>query len=135
MKRNILGCVVLASCLLFSNGCILLFGAAAGVGGVSYAKGDLVYTVDDDSNDVHDAVLKTMRQRAYFVEVQEQTALKGKIKAKMPARDGTRVTLTVKLKRTDFDGTRISVRVGKFGDEGLSRAIMEDIRDNLESEE
>lgn len=135
MKRNIFVCMLLAGCLLFTNSCILLFGAAAGAGGVSYAKGDLVYTVDDEPNDVHDAVLKTIRQRAYFLEVQQQTALKSKVKAKMPGKDGTRITLTIKLKRTDFNGTWISVRVGKFGDEGLSRAILDDIRDNLASEE
>ncbi|MFH0793986.1 MAG: DUF3568 family protein [bacterium] len=109
-------------------------GVAAGAGAatVYYVKGDLEYDLAHNVNDVYWATLTTMEKRDYSVTTKNFNDATGRIEAVIPAKGGDKEhDLTIKLERKEENLTHISIRVGVFGDESLSRAILDDIQSKL----
>ena len=73
------------------------------------------------------AVFKAMEQLNYAVEKTEKGVAKEKVIAVTP--EGKKIHTTVKYKAKDH--TDIIIRVGTFGNEELSRKILDQIRENL----
>lgn len=107
-------------------------GAAVGAGaaGVMYAKGDLEAEFDQDLKTVYKAADRTVRQRDYSVKESKLDSDKALVHAEIPGKDDNERTLKINLKK-DGDKTHISIRVGIFGDEALSKSILDDIENNL----
>jgi hypothetical protein len=106
--------------------------AGAGVAAVYYAKGDLEADIDHDIERVYKASLSAMEKRGYAVSEKTVAEEAGRIEAAIPAIGADNEhDLTIKLDRKEEKVTHISVRVGVFGNESLSRAILDDIQAKL----
>lgn len=106
--------------------------AGAGVAAVYYVKGDLAVDQDDDIYRVHRAALSTMERRGYRVTTNDVNETAGHIEAVIPARgEDDEQKVTIKLERKEENLTNLSIRIGIFGDEALSRAILDDIQSRI----
>jgi hypothetical protein len=129
LKRVVL--VLAASVVLCATaGCALfVVGAAAGAGaaGYAYVEGILKSTEQASLNRVWSASLGAMKDLEFPITKQVKDALTGNITARN-ARDKK---IDIQLKKISDDTTEISIRVGTFGDENLSRVILDKIKKRL----
>lgn len=111
-------------------GCAALLlgsGAIAGAGVVAYAKGELTTAEDADLDRVWAAAQGAMDDLDFVI----QSRLTSAGSAKLIARGAGSRRVTVVVDRRVGNFTEISVRVGYFGDEPLSRLILRKIRERL----
>lgn len=115
--------------LLFCGGCAVLLvgGAAAGAGTVVYVKGELQATEDVPLEQAWAAARSALTTMQMVVSAEQKDALNGQLTARAPG--DKRVVVRV----TKITGTtsEIGVRVGLWGEEALSREILEHIRKQL----
>ncbi len=112
-------------------GCAVLLlggGAAAGAGIVAYTKGELTTAEEADLDRVWAAAQGAMDDLDFVIQSRLTTAGS----AKLIARGAGSRRVTVTLERRVGNLTEISVRVGYFGDEPLSRLILQKIRRRLD---
>ncbi|MBN1223713.1 MAG: DUF3568 family protein [Candidatus Aminicenantes bacterium] len=123
---SILGIITAGLATAFLSGC---FAAAvgAGAGTVAYVRGDLVVTEAAGLENVHDAALKAVHDLDLNLISQKKDALSGEI----TARDIKDKKIQIKLAAVTDETTKVSIRIGTFGDETKSRVIYEKIRENL----
>jgi len=93
-----------------------------------YATGDLKTVVSKDINSVYQAAQKSLEQ----LQLRATTKVKDALAAKIIARDAQDKKITIKFTSTTEDTTKLSIRVGLFGNETKSRLIYEQIRKNLD---
>lgn len=106
--------------------------AAAGAGAVYYAKGDLEADESSKSEVVHKAAIDVANERGWTVTDQTFENGNGVVKANMAKKQGDEDrTVTIKTSPNDTGGTHLSIRVGTFGDEALSRSIHDDVKARL----
>jgi hypothetical protein len=117
---------VLTFTMLSGNGCIFL-AAGAGAGTVAYVRGDLEATVDAKLDKTYDATLKALQQ----LELTPTEKQKDAIGAKVIARTSTDKKITITLAPVTDKLTKISVRIGVFGDQTISQMIYDNIKKNL----
>ncbi len=111
---------------LLVNGCaVVLVGAGAGT--VAYIKGSLEAVVKDDVDAVYEASLKALDQ----LEIAPAEKQKDALAARIVARNAQDKKITIKLKAAENDLTKISIKIGFFGDRSQSQAIYDKIKDNL----
>lgn len=116
---------LLVSGLVGLTGCVaLLAGAAVGAGTVAYVAGELKAADEVSLDRAWSASLQAMEDLQFKVTKQQKDALAGLLVARRA--DDTPVTIRVK-KQTD-KVTELRIRVGTFGDEGLSRLIHDKIK-------
>lgn len=142
MNHFIRICLVILMIPALSSGCswrgvlttVGLAGAAgAGAAAVYYAKGDLEAPLDADLRRAHEASLRTLQDNGYTIERDSVDALNGSVDAYRGAKDGDdRTTVRIRTKRNAEDRTDISIRVGVFGDEKLSRELLREIESKLD---
>jgi hypothetical protein len=116
--------IILGIGLLMNSGCALLVGGAAGAGTVAYLKGELKTNEDVPINTLFDATIAAMKEMGLTVKKFEKAASSAQFIA-LTADDKT---ITIKLKKRNDYLTEITIRVGTFGDESLSKKILEEIR-------
>jgi len=120
----------IALCGLAVQGCVAaaVGGAAAGAGVVTYRRGEF-RTVHAASLDrTAEATMTALQDLALVVDGQQQVSpSERRIEARKP--DGTRVR--VGLTPNAPDSTLVTIRVGTFGDEGMSRIIDRRLTENL----
>ncbi len=112
-------------------GCAVLLvggGAVAGAGMVAYAKGELTAAETADLDRVWAAAQGAMDDLDFVIESRLTTAGSAKLIAR--GAGSRRVTVTVERRVGSL--TDITVRVGYFGDEPLSRLILQKIRRRLD---
>jgi Protein of unknown function (DUF3568) len=115
--------VVAIAFLIFTSGCAaVLVGGAAGAG-VAYSMGQLKSVESAPLEKVYGAVQVAERKLQFDEVDSHKDALEGLVEMKM-ASDRT---VTVKLKRLAESSTEIRIRVGTFGDEAVSRQVLEAI--------
>jgi hypothetical protein len=102
-------------------------GAIAGAGLVAYAKGELS-AIEEVSFPRAWAAAQAAMDDLDLTIVSRQ---RGEVSAKLVARGGDNRRVTVSLERQVGDLTEIRVRVGIFGEESLSRLVLEKIRQRL----
>lgn len=129
MKKLLL--VPLAAGLLAaSNGCALLVvggAAAAGAGAVYYVSGELKDTESASLDAVNRATLAALGDLKYAVV----SDAKDSLNAKIIARTATDTKIEIQLAKQAPAITEIRIRVGVFGDEQMSRQILEKIKARL----
>lgn len=128
-KRSL---AVLAGALvaLSSSGCALLLvgaGAAAGAGTVAYLQGELKTNQDAPLDKVLKAADATLKEMKLTVLERTEGVERAKLTARVEGDKRVEITLT----RLTPKATAISIRVGVFGDEALSRQILEKILKRL----
>jgi Protein of unknown function (DUF3568) len=102
-------------------------GAAAGAGTYAYVNGKSTSTQKADIDKTWAAAEKTMQDMQFTVKASKKDETTAKLYAQKA--DGTDVHVTLDRKGPEL--TEVSVRVGVFGDERESRAILESIGERL----
>lgn len=118
---------ILGMSVLMSSGCaaVLLGGAAAGTAGtVLYVKGELHSTEDVSLDRAWDATQAAIKDMGFIVTTEDKDA----VSATLVALTADSKKIKIILNRKTDKLTEISIRVGTFGDESMSRLILERIR-------
>jgi hypothetical protein len=131
--RTQLACLslVLTGLTMSSSGCILLAAGAGAAGTVAYVKGDLEAEEPQNIDQVYAATKKAAEDLKLYVLRGEGG--KDALSATFVARDAGDKRVTVKLKTVAQDVTKLSIRVGTFGDQTKQRLIYGKIRENLKA--
>jgi hypothetical protein len=132
MKTKLMILVLLASLLAFVSGCALfVVGAAAGAGAGGYAwiNGEIKTTEGASMDQTWNATLAAMKDLEFPVTDQAKDALE----ANLTARNASNTNISIKLKNLSNASTEIRIRVGTFGDEALSRTILNKINSRLQA--
>lgn len=108
-------------------GCMVVAVGAGAVGTVAYVKGDLEAVEAKDLDTVYAATLKAADELGLKVTKESKDAMS----AAIIARDAEDKKVTIKLKKTADNTTKLSIRIGIFGNERKSRLIYQAIQDNL----
>ena len=131
MKKRLVLVLSLSAVLLAGGGGCALFvvGAAAGAGaaGYAYVKGELKATEQASLDRTWAASLGAMKDLEFPITKQSKDALTGHL----TARNASDKKIEIDLKKISDKATEITIRVGTFGDENLSRVILEKIRKRL----
>lgn len=125
-------CVVLAVILAagLSSGCQLLLlgaGAAAGAGTVAYLQGELKTNLDAPLANALKASEDALKETGHSIIERTEGTGKGKLVARGAGDKRVEVNLRVLTPKA----TEIGIRVGTFGDEALSRQLLEKIQKRL----
>lgn len=129
MKTKLLTVLAMALVVVLVSGCVavLVVGAAAGAGGVAYVKGELQSSEAVAFDKAYDASLAAMTDMSYaIVDKQKDT-----VSAKITARGAGDKKITVALDKVSVSVTKITIRVGYWGDETLSRQILDKIKSHF----
>ena len=110
------------------QGCVVAAVGAGAVGTMAYVRGDLEAVEDANIDVVYQATKKAIEELELTLTMTEKDALS----AVIGARDAQDKKITIKLKAISDGTTKISVRVGVFGDETKSRLIYEAIKKNIQ---
>ena len=113
-----------------TSGCFLVaVGAAgaAGAGTVAYVRGELDATLDSPYEAVVGAANDSLGQ-LQFAKVSES---KDAFTADLLARTAEDTKIELKIVRKADRLTSVAIRIGVFGDEAKSRAILDQIKTNL----
>ncbi len=127
---RVLASSLLACVLVASSGCFLLaIGAAgaAGAGTVAYISGELTTTLNGRLDSVSNAAGRATTQLQLAKISDKRDAFSSVIIARTAQDD----KVTIKIEKEGDDLCRVKIRVGVFGDEPKSRAILEKIRSEL----
>ena len=129
MKRfGTIGMLVLLPCML--SGCaaaLLAGGAAVGAGTFAFVNGQLQTTEEVPLDRAWAASVKAMDQMQFSIKKREKDALH----ARVTAMDSRKRYIVIDLNRENSYLTKITIRVGMFGDEKASELILSKIRRNL----
>lgn len=122
---------VLAAALLgvtvATSGCVAVAAAGAAGAGVAWIRGALETNVDRDLDRVYRATQEAVRGLEFAVV----TERKSSVDATVVARTALDKKVEVILKQAGSKTTHVSIRVGVFGDEAMSLAILERIKAEL----
>ena len=110
------------------KGCVVAAVGAGAAGTVAYVMGDLEAVQSKKLGTVHEATLKAVKELGLNVTKDTKDALS----AVIVARDAQDKKITIKLKATTEEMTKLSIRVGLFGNETKSRLIYQKIHENLQ---
>lgn len=109
-------------------GCVAVAaGAVVGAGAYAYHAGRLNSSLDAPLDRSYDAALAAVRD----MEWTQVSTAKDTLDAKIVARTAEDKEVTVRLKRVTDEATDISIRIGGFGDERASTALLARIRGHL----
>ena len=118
--------IVLAFLACSTQGCLLL-AAGAGAAGATYAinKGERIF--DRHFEKVYNATKNTFKKKDLIITSDTRTQSSGHINGKLE--DGTSISVIIEALTTKT--TKVTVRVGAFGDEARSNMFIEDIAKRL----
>jgi len=130
MKRmlRIFGMVaVMAIIVVTQSGCLVAAAAGAAGGTVAYMKGDVEAVVDGNAEQTFNATKAAMDELKLPLLATWANAMEAHVEARV----GTDNKATVNINGQSEKLSKVSIRVGTFGDQGLSQAILEKIKANL----
>lgn len=115
---------------LMQIGCVaaaITGGVAAGAGTVAYLKGELKSLEDANIDRVWRATEGAVNELNFIVT----NKVKDAVSAKLDALTAVNKSVHITLKRKTDSLTEITIRIGTFGNEQLSRLILEKIQKRL----
>lgn len=118
---------VLGFVLLAHSGCLIVAAGAAGAGTVAYVRGDLEATLDAGYERTLRAAKGGLERMQYSVISERSDALAGEFIARTALDKKVQVRVT---KQSDTL-TVVRIRVGVFGDEAVSRSLLDAIKARL----
>ncbi len=130
MKRTSIVIMLLCCIVAFAQlGCVaaIVGGAAAGAGTVIYVKGQIEDTVNASTTDVYRATLAALKDLQMPIVGDEHDGLTLELKSRFA--DGK--TTWIKVSSISAVSSKITIRVGTFGDEYRSRTLLTQIERNL----
>lgn len=99
----------------------------AGAGAVAYIRGELEATVDSSLN----ATLKASDRAISQLEFAKVSEKKDALSANLVARTAQDKKVEIDLAKVGDKVTKVKIRVGVFGDEAVSMAILDKIKQGL----
>ncbi len=120
--------VLLVGIAALAQGCLAIIAGAGAAGTVAYVKGDLEAVESKDINAVYEATLKAMDQLQLGVGKKTKDAMS----AVVVAHDAQDTKIAVKLSATAEGATKLSIRVGAFGNQTKSLLVHDQIKKNLQ---
>ncbi len=124
---RILLLILLVGIALFNHGCVAAAIGVGAAGTVAYARGDLEVVESYSLDKVYEATETALDE----LELNVISKSKDALTATINARDAQDQKVTITLKKIAEQTTKISVRIGTFGDETKSRLIYQKINYNL----
>lgn len=109
------------------TGCLAVAAGAAGAGTVAYIRGEL-NTSMSASLDAVDRATNRAAEQLRFAKINQSSDALARVITLRTAEDKK---IEVRLTRTTDTLTQVRIRVGVFGDEQISRALLDKIKDNL----
>lgn len=119
--------VLLAAMSLPLGGCIVAAAGAAGYAGYEYANGEYIGVANATVDKTYHATIAALDQMKATVTGKTRSVTN----AELRARDEGGTSFEITLSRQSVDFTRITIRVGVFGDEARSKQIIAKIKENL----
>lgn len=119
--------VAFAMCALITSGCVAVAAAGAGAGTYAYVRGVTEIIVDAPYNDVWHAAGEALDHFEINITSQTRDALAGSYKGEQ--HDGTNVIVDVESIARNT--TKLTIRVGAFGDRTLQERIGDEIQQRL----
>jgi hypothetical protein len=125
-KRTLL-IVLLIGIALFSQGCVAAAVGVGAAGTIAYARGDLEVVESYNLDNVYEATEIALDE----LELNIISKSKDALTATINTRDAQDKKVKITLKKIAEQTTKISIRIGTFGDETKSRLIYQKINYNL----
>ena len=122
--------MLLAVVMAFGGGCALFLiggAAAAGAGGYAYVNGELKETEGVTLDAAYKATLAAMSDMQFAVVTKPKDAAT----ATITVRNAKDEKIVITLNKQSATTTEVRVRVGTFGDENLSRQILDKIKSHF----
>lgn len=107
-----------------TSGCMAVAAGAGAAGAVAYVRGDLDANLDANFDQAVAAANRAI-DRLKFAKVSEN---KDALQAILIARNAADKRIELRLERVGERVTKVKIRVGVFGDEPLSIAILDQIK-------
>lgn len=120
-----LGLALGATSLL--TGCVVVAAGAAGAGAVAYVRGEMVVNLEHDL----DAVFTASQRALGKLEFAKINDHKSSVDAQLVTRTALDKRVEIKLTQVTKTLTKVQIRVGLVGDQGLSLTILDKIRAEL----
>ena len=130
MSKKLLTMGLAAMLLALASGCaVVVVGgvAAAGAAGYAYVKGELKSTEGASLDKLWNATLVTMKELSFPIIKQGKDGVAGEL----TARNAKGKDVYIYCKKLSDTATEITIRVGTFGDEEMSRTILMKIKSHL----
>lgn len=127
LRRLVLALALLAVLPAGPTGCVAVVAAGAAGAGVAYVRGTLEANLEHDLEDVFKASQRALADLE-FAKINDR---KSGVDAQLVARTALDKKVEIKLEKVTPRTTKVTVRVGVFGDETLSTTILEKIRSRL----
>jgi len=118
---------LLGASAALQSGCIVVAAGAAGAGAVAYIRGELQATLAQSLEATEQAANKALSQ-LQLVKINEN---KDAFVAIITARTADDKKVEIKLTKASAETTKVQIRVGLFGDETRSLAILDKIKANF----
>jgi hypothetical protein len=125
-SRALLAPAALIAAALVLQGCVVV-AVAAGAAGVAYVNGDLEATLEATPPRVVDATEAVLKEMDVEIEAPERSGVDGRV----VGRTALSRKVDVTVKRDTETTSKLWIRIDTFGDESLSRQILEKIRAHL----
>lgn len=125
--KRILLVIALLAAAVFSQGCVVVAAGAAAAGTVAYVQGDLESTEPKNIEVAYSAALLAMEQLELSVISKAKDSLSGEI----IARDAQDKKISIRMTASSTQTTKLSIRVGTFGNETKSQQIYQKIYNNM----
>ena len=127
LRIRVLAVLLAAVPMAWTSGCLAVAAGAAGAGTVAYIRGELDTSFSHNIDQVDRAANRAAEQLR-FAKINESADALSRVITLRTAEDKK---IVVTLNRTTDTLTRIRIRVGVFGDEAISRTLLEKITANL----
>jgi len=118
---------LLLGTLALSTGCVAVVAAGAAGAGVAWVRGALQTTLEAPLDRAFAAANAAVRE----MQLAKVSDRKSSVDAQVVARTALDKKIEITLKRAGDRSTQLDIRVGVFGDEALSLAVLEKIKANL----
>lgn len=125
-KKFLLATILITATGLL-QGCMLAVVGVGAAGTIAYIRGDLEAVEPESLDAVYEATLAAVKELELTVTEKPKDALE----ARIVVHDSQDRKITIKLKNTAENTTKLSIRVGTFGSETRSRLIYQKIREHL----
>jgi hypothetical protein len=118
---------LLLGALVGTTGCVAVVAAGAAGAGVAWVRGALQTTLEAPLDRTFAAANAAVRE----MQLAKVSDRKSSVDAQVVARTALDKKIEITLKRTGDRSTLVDIRVGVFGDEAMSLAVLEKIKANL----
>lgn len=119
--------LALATTVAFQSGCLVVAAGAAGAGTVAYIRGELEASLQGSYDNIVRAANQAVGQ-LQFARISEN---KDALTALLIARTADDKKIEIKITKISDSLSKVQIRVGIFGDEAISLAILDRIKANL----